>query len=168
MRKSLCTVGALTVFLLISAMHTASAKTCQDLLDNNTYRCQLKPPPGTFEPFEVCFTFIAEAPGTQLNFVLHLIAGGEVFPLVCACKAGGSFQNPAFGTSKEFLCASSLHEGFTNLAVEGVAGKDKISGQIVEETTGFPYVYQCVLDPTCEGSQGGTQSTDSPRKRLQP
>lgn len=158
MRKSLCTVGALTTFLLTSAMtsHTASAKTCQDLLGSNAYHCQIKVEPSSgIEPFGACFTFIAEAPGVQPNFVLHLVVDefpGDLFALSCNCKAERAFKNPAFGKSREFLCASIHSEEFVNLAVEGEAGKDEISGQFVDES-GLAYVYKCVLDPTCKGGR---------------
>jgi hypothetical protein len=167
MRNSLCTVGALTVFLLTSVMHTASAQNCQDILDNNSYRCLIKPlPTSGNQDTEVCFTFEAEPLPTMVTgFLLHI--DGGFASLACGCKAQGSFNNPKFETSKEFLCASIPNPDVSNLAIEGVAGNNKISGQAIQETDGTPLVYECVLDPTCEGSQVGTQTTHSPWKRSQ-
>ena len=168
MRKSVFTVGLLLAFVLSFSVVSAhddkdddrKEKNCQDLLDNNVYRCQVKSDFDT--AFEDCFRFTS--PGVQSqDFDLFTDGLGEV--LGCECKAKGSFKNPRFNKSNDFHCVNAREqaegEAFLNIAFEGQVsaewdrgkkrGKRINNGQAVNEF-GDSFVFQCKLDPACSVS----------------
>lgn len=145
MRKMVFTVGALTALWLVSVAgsDTASAKTCEDLLNSNTYTCQLKNDRGD-DPESATFKFTNPGSVSE-DFDLNISnAPWEDLDLACECKAKGSFKNPTFGGSTLFHCVTVPASAF-NLAVDGKAGKDTLTGQMVDDS-GTSRVYQCTLD----------------------
>src|SRR5882724_7211625 len=101
MKTSLFIGGAFLTFALTAAtgLRLAQAENCQDVLDNNVYRCQVKSDFDT--PFEDCFRFTS--PGVQSD-KFDLFVDGLGIVQGCSCKAGGSFNTPDFDASKEFQC----------------------------------------------------------------
>ncbi len=124
----------------------ATPTTCQTLLGNNLYSCQVE---SAFGPFHDCFQF--SSPGAiSGNFDLQVAQlGGN--GLGCSCKVTGSFQKPHFNMSHSFDCVAaggdtSPSGGFT---FEGTATKTKITGGFVASSFGTTWKYTCVVDPTC-------------------
>jgi hypothetical protein len=149
MRKPAFTVGMLLALWLsfsVNSTRAQWAKNCQDLLDNNVYRCQVKSDFGT--AFEDCFRFTS--PGLQSqDFDLFIDLLGEI--LGCECKAEGSLENPQFNESREFHCVNALFSAFLNIAFEGEVaehGETLKNGQAVNEF-GDSFVFRCVQDPEC-------------------
>ena len=95
MRTFALTVGmlmALLVALTLGSNMAQAATTCEMVLDNNAYRCQVKPEGGG--AFEDCFRFTS--PGVQsIHFDLNV--DGLGIPLGCNCKAKGNINDPQFG-----------------------------------------------------------------------
>jgi hypothetical protein len=145
MKTSLFIGGAFLTFVLTAAtgLRLAQAENCQDVLDNNVYRCQVKSDFDT--PFEDCFRFTS--PGVQSD-KFDLFVDGLGIVQGCSCKAGGSFNTPDFGASKEFQCVTTGIDDF-GIAFNGRAdGTQLKKGQAVNEF-GDSFLFQCKLDPTC-------------------
>ena len=140
------------VFALTTAsgVRLAQAENCEEVLDNNVYRCQVKSDFGT--AFEDCFSFIS--PGDRSDkFDLFVDGLGQV--LGCSCRASGSFNSPAFDASKEFQCVTNGVDGF-GIAFNGRADRTQLKkGQVVNEF-GDSFLFECKRDPTCAIVGGAT------------
>ncbi len=154
MRKSLLVGGAFLAFVLTAASGSrlARAENCQTVLGNSVYRCQVKSDFDT--PFEDCFRFIS--PGVQSD-KFDLFVDGLGIVQGCSCRAGGSFNTPDFGGSKEFQCVTTATgtDDF-GIAFNGRAdGTQLKKGQAVNEI-GDSFLFECKLDPTCAIVGGAT------------
>ena len=116
--------------------------TCQSLLDNNAYDCEVVSSFGT--SFTDCFQFIS--PGfVSFNFDLFPIGLGS--QLGCACDPKGDFNNPSFNSSKNFDCVGDFF-GIEQFSFEGsVEGKPsppdgRIKGQATG-SVGDTFNFQC-------------------------
>ena len=147
--KQFLAVAAVTfAFGAITAVPMAQAQNCQDLLANNSYRCQVKTELGS--EFEACFQF--ESPGSLSGkFDLTVEAGPEFrTTLECECKARGDFNNPQFNQSTKFLCGNEQYGDAAEGKVGG-QGKKITKGQFLYNVTpNLAYVFQCTLDATCQ------------------
>jgi hypothetical protein len=142
MTKSLFTFGMLVALLLSLNVGASQAQTCQDILDNNRYRCQFSEESAA--PFEGCFQFNSSTPTLSDKFDVNFgVTHG------CTCKAKGRVAEPDFNASKEFLCVS--HGALGSQALEGkVSGKGKnIKNGFLSNNGGNSFVFKCELDPTC-------------------
>ncbi len=137
--------------LLLSAptrSSTVQAETCQDLLDNNVHRCQVK---GDFfdGAFEECFRFTT--PGVRSeNFDLALDLGPGVI-LSCDCQAKGGFKNPRFSAAKEFHCVTDPVNGAIGIQFTGRVGGKGATLRDVQGVNNFgsSFVAACERDPAC-------------------
>jgi hypothetical protein len=141
MKKSLFTFDAVVALLLTVGVGSSRAKNCQDLLDNNLYRCQFNSE--SSGPGEGCVQ--AVSPGS-VSSKFDLVFGGVTFN-GCSCKAKGSVDKPQFNASKEFVCINP----FSNEAVTGTVSSNgkKIKAGFDALSTGDSAVLECELDPTC-------------------
>jgi hypothetical protein len=73
---------------------------CQDLLENNLYRCNMTIETGV--QYEFCLQ--AVSPGVESEKFDVVIFGSE--SLGCTCKAKGKVDKPTFDTSKAHLRAT--------------------------------------------------------------
>lgn len=124
-------------------------RTCQDLLDNNTYRCMVKDETG--KEFEDCLRFVS--PGNESeDFDMFSDKFGGAFG--CECKPTGSFFHPNWGQSRAFYCVYgySIDETYSVVSSEGFVtanGEHIIKGKAVNNE-GLLFVFRCVQDPDCE------------------
>ena len=146
----------LTLAVAGSAPLVQAKKNCEDLLDNNAYRCEITTQEG--DVFHDCFVFNTADPVVG-DFDL-VVEGLQEEPLGCSCETKKANK---FKQTKTFLCVTarpeednvSLEDNVSvqdSIAFEGkVSGKGKKikKGQIVGNN-GFSYIYTCELDPTCE------------------
>jgi len=169
MEKSLLVRNALVALFVIvgvASSHASSAQNCQDVLNNNRYRCQGN---STFVdfPVEVCIAFLS--PGKissqfdmseDLNFV-----GPDVLTVFygCVCNPGADpfiagVSSPEFNASRtDFLCASQKDavcaEG-SILAPSAIAGRVSSDGGTLvyraSNANGQSAVYSCTPDPNCK------------------
>jgi hypothetical protein len=148
MKKTALVIAAMFVLTITATAHSVYAADCQDLLNNNLYRCHVKPESGGM--FDDCFQFTS--PGVfsgkfDLNvFLLGIVQG-------CTCDTTGSLNNPHFNTSKNFHCVTDAAAGFGfSFSGSVTATSKKIKkGQVVDQG-GFSYFYECELDPACSVS----------------
>jgi hypothetical protein len=159
-------------FAFVGFNNLAVAGNCEDLLDNNAYRCFFKGADEVYGDvngyeFETCVQFVSPGMYSQ-HFDAYLYPAAEYFesmpmevvPMACECKAGGSFRNPKFHASNWFHCVSVCEEVGYGFSVEGKVikrGNKIIKGQMVDES-GYSYVFKCVLDPECS-TPGMTRAT---------
>jgi hypothetical protein len=133
-------VVSTVTFLLFARPPSASAKTCEDLLANNRYKCTYKVEGLGDFPYSTCFQ--VTTPGVSSDFTL------QVFPTItlrCSCLAQGNLKNPKYDQSKEFLCVSSNGHSAT-----GKATSQKLKdGHLLIYGAGGIYIYECTLDPQC-------------------
>lgn len=163
MRKPFLTTISLCALLLIPAVGPSLARAatnCQDLLANNSYRCQVNDE--IHGQFETCFQFVSPGvAGTKFDLVDD--ETGDT--LECECKATGSVKNPKFNASKAFLCG---HAGSGD-AVEGKVsgnGKNIAKGQFFfNDDPDESWVFECVLDPACHTSTLTTGNTKNSHRR---
>src|SRR5262245_12783092 len=97
MTKSLFTFGLLVVLLLGLDVGSSQAAKCQDILDNNLYRCHVNFEGGATE--HPCVQVVS--PGVQSQ-KFDLVTEGLNFG--CTCKATGPVDDPDFSASNEFFC----------------------------------------------------------------
>ncbi len=144
MKTAISAVALLTSLVTMTASATFAATPCDDLLDNNVYRCHIK---ADFlpDPFDDCFRFTS--PGVQSED-FDLFVDGLGIVQGCDCSATGSFSKPKFGAAKEFHCVATATGGY-GIAFRGTASGTKIKdGRIIDEF-GASYVYECERDPEC-------------------
>lgn len=138
----LITMVAAVILIFLPSLEAKA--NCQDLLDNDTYRCRVKADDD--DRFTDCFRFAS--PGTQSeNFDLFPDLFGSV--MACDCKATGTFASPNFGAANSFNCVSTSAAPF-GLTFEGAvrrAGR-VILGQAVNET-GISFIFRCARAPSC-------------------
>jgi hypothetical protein len=142
MIRSQFTFGVLAVLLLSLSIGSSEAQTCQDILDNNRYRCQFSEEGAA--PFGGCFQFNSSSPTLSDKFDVQFgVTHG------CTCKAKGGVAKPDFNASKEFLCVS--HGALGSQGLEGkVSGNGKkIKNGFLSNNGGNSFVFECELDPTC-------------------
>ena len=145
----------LTLAVAGSAPLVQAKKNCEDLLDNNAYRCEITTQEG--DVFHDCFVFNSADPVVG-DFDL-VVEGLQEEPLGCSCETKKAKK---FKQTKSFACVTartddnvSLDDNVSvqdSIVFEGkVSGKGKKikKGQIVQDN-GFSYIYTCELDPTCE------------------
>jgi hypothetical protein len=138
---------SLTVSLALALAVMAGAQTaqanCEELLDNNHYRCQVQSDQG--DAFEDCFIF--SSPG-------NVSSQFDLFPVVldktlgCGCKAKG---NDKFHEADAFLCVGPDEEEGQQVVFEGaVTGKgEKIKKGQTIVSNGDSFTFECELDPSC-------------------
>jgi hypothetical protein len=133
-----------TVPFATTAAQTAEAqRNCEDVLNSNVYRCEVKSSFGT--QFTDCFRFTS--PGFQSqHFDLFPDLLGEV--LGCECKARGTFENPQFNESRFWHCASA-GGAILGISFEGAAGQVKLFRTEAVNEFGDSFVFDCELDLAC-------------------
>jgi len=144
-------LGGLVLTLAVagSAPLVQAGKNCEDLLDNNAYRCEITFEGNPGESFEDCLIFDSE--GLTLgDFDLFVVGLDEV--LGCSCEGKGK----KFDNSKQFVCVGgpegdnvSVGDDVSFSGKVKAKGKKIKNGQVVFEDGGS-YTYKCELDPTCE------------------
>jgi hypothetical protein len=159
MEKSLLVRNALVALFVIVAVassHASSAQNCEDVLNNNRYRCQGN---NTFVgPAEVCIEF--RSPGeisSQFDMLEDLNFVGPAVLTVsygCVCNPVG-VHSPEFNASHtDFLCASRKDDLCASafLAPSAIAGswKGRTLVYRASNANGQSAVYSCTLDPNCE------------------
>jgi len=142
MTKSVLTLGMLVALLLSLNVGSSQAQTCQDIVDNNRYRCQFSEEASA--PFGGCFQFNSSTPTLSDKFDLQFGV-----PHGCTCKAKGKVAKPDFNAANEFLCVS--HGALGSQAIEGkVSGNGKkIKNGFFSNNGGNSFVFECEVDPTC-------------------
>jgi hypothetical protein len=149
MKKSFSFVAVLGL-ALISFTSTGNAQSsCEDLLGDTVYSCEVKSE--VVDPFIECLRFNSTAPTISGNFDL-VVDGLGSREFGCSCKATGSFKNPKFDTSKEWVCVStdqvdSSGSGYTWWGK--VTSSGKIKKVNAASSDGATYVFNCVIDPAC-------------------
>jgi hypothetical protein len=122
--------------------------TCQTLLGNNSYQCNVTSSLGG--TFTDCFQFFS--PGkVSSNFDLVVIGYNPFLHMGCACGAKGSLSKPTFNAGTNFVCDTG--DGFN---FGGKASKTKISKGFVESQSGSSFVFECTPSATsCGASPSG-------------
>ena len=143
MKIAALTCSTAVALLLVLGVGSSQAENCQDILDNNLYRCQFNVEGEILS--EVCLQFVS--PGVE-SAKFDLVAGGVNFG--CTCKAKGEVDDPDFNASKEFFCVNPIDTTRAE-ALEGrVSGSGKkIKGGSYGNSFGNSGVIECELDPTC-------------------
>jgi len=166
-RKIWLYIILITIFITgtLGVPNQSIAVNCQDLLNNNVYRCHVKSDFGS--EFEDCFRFTSLGIVSE-DFDLN-IDGLPWETLACECEAKGSFKKPVFNAGREFHCVNSQFvdpELLLNIAFEGDVvkkGKEIKEGEAVNEF-GNSFVYECVIDPACELPPGLSVGDENPYK----
>ena len=148
MKSGLKYAAFLTVAIVAMLQGASLAQSCENMLGNNLYLCDIKTDFAT--EFTDCFQFTS--PGVvSLDFDLYIYGLGET--LACDCKASGKFKAPVFSSTPFFHCVNenigdinSLNVSFEGKAADG--GDVIKKGQAVNEY-GDSFVFICILDPTC-------------------
>ncbi|OPX96684.1 MAG: hypothetical protein A4E59_01024 [Syntrophorhabdus sp. PtaB.Bin027] len=154
MKKSFAFVAVLGLALITFTSIGNAQKSCEDLLGDTVYSCEVKSEIGDGEPFTECLRFNSTAPTTSSNFDL-VVDGLESPALGCSCKATGSFKKPKFDASKEWVCVTAdqvdpSSPGYTWWGKVTAAGKIiKVNAAGSDGTT---FVFNCVIDPACASS----------------
>lgn len=143
MKKSVLTCSVVGALLLILGISASQAKNCQDILDNNRYRCQFNDEVSF--PFEQCIQFNSSTPTVSTKFDVDF----NGIDYGCTCKAKGKVAEPDFNASKEFLCVF-----FNDVAAAALEGKVSRNGKKIKDgffsrPEGNSIVFKCELDPTC-------------------
>ncbi len=163
MKKSLLTMIGACSLLFTTALTPSLARAaanCQDLLENNLYRCRVNGEGGGL--FEDCFQFTS--PGVVGSKFDLTIAGLEG-TFECECKATGSVSNPKFNASTAFLCGGA---DFGDAFEGKVSGNSKkiTKGQVfLNDDPDTAFVFECVLDPTCTAPALKTSGAGFPQRR---
>jgi hypothetical protein len=160
MKLFLRTSTGMLLGLALSIVPFATAvaqRNCEDVLNSNVYRCEVKSSFGT--QFPDCLRFTS--PGFQSqHFDLFPDELGEV--LGCECKARGTFNNPRFNESRSWHCAST---GGADLGISfsGVAGQVRLFRTEAVNEDGESFVLDCELDLACtiEGVSPGSEASPS-------
>lgn len=128
------------VALAVTSLGEAGARpNCQDILNNNTYRCEGKTSSGA--EGTLCLRFVS--PGVfSSNFDLDF---GEV-KLGCSCKPQGSFKRPKFNESRSWYCVGTGEEAFL---FEGFASPFALHRVRGADSRGSTAIYNCKRDPDC-------------------
>jgi hypothetical protein len=133
----------LTLAVAGRAPMVQAAADCADLLDNNSYLCQLTGQDGV--SFPLCVHFNTESPVIG-DFDVEF---QEMPALGCSCETKNAEK---FKQSKSFLCAAAVaDDGSFAVAIEGKVktnGKRIEKGQIVFDD-GFSAIFSCKLEPAC-------------------
>ena len=162
MRKSLFVGGAFLALALsaVSGLPSAQAEDCQQVVDNNVYRCHVKSDFG--DEFSDCFRFTS--PGTQsYKFDLFVDRLGHIQG--CSCRASGSFNTPDFNASKEFACVTTVEDEDFQISFSGIAdGTQLKKGQVVNEF-GDSFIFECRLKPDCSIGSGLATRVGNPYKQ---
>jgi hypothetical protein len=143
MKKLGLSFVALLAFLLTTAIGLTQAAplNCQDLLDANVYSCDVQTSFGG--QFHDCFRFSS----SPFALTVDGLFGQVEF---CGCGARRSSRNPDFGASKDFECVTPAVGAFLGIAFgERISHRGILEGEATSEF-GDTFVYQCVVDPTCE------------------
>lgn len=153
--KYLSILGGLVLTLAVVGRvpMAQAAANCEDLLDNNAYRCEVTRQDGS--SFEDCFVFNSDSPVVG-DFDLTVEGLGQTLGCSCETKKADKFKQ-----TKTFLCVTAREDDNVSvadnvsvpdsIAFEGkVAGKGtKIKKGQVVENDGFSYIFTCELDPSC-------------------
>lgn len=143
MRRALATM--ITLGLMVN-VGSALALDCQDLLASKRYRCDFKRESGG--DFTACFQFTSPAPGALTK--LALSADSELATdYICTCKATGSFKNPNFNNSKEFICGNDAYGDSVEGKVNGSGAKILKGQYLFKANPDRAEVFQCVEDSDC-------------------
>ena len=132
--------------LLLGTTEVRAQATCESLLADNVYNCDVKVETG--DTFNDCLRFHSAAPVKSTKFDLSIDLLGD--SLGCSCKTTGSFKSPHPDASKEFLCTTSTVPGGGGATWSGkVKANGKISNVQAVFETGVSYIFVCVPDPAC-------------------
>jgi hypothetical protein len=151
MTKSFFVVVVIGLALMTFTGMGNAQSSCEDLLGDTVYSCEVKGEGEMSEPFTECLRFNSTAPTTSNNF--DLVVDGLGFKAFgCSCKATGSFKKPKFDASKEWVCVTT-----DQVDTDGSGytwwGKVTAAGKIIKVNAagsdGATYVFNCVIDPAC-------------------
>ena len=148
------TCVAVVSLLLVGGVGSSSAKTCQESLADNTYRCTSVSEIGSGD---LCIQFDS-TPSVSDQFDMILLppqSGGSPFAHGCSCNNGGK--------SKEFMCVGATPLGSGTLQ-SVLRGKVNGNGEKIKDVRtwsnpvpSFPLpgvagIAECVIDPSCTAS----------------
>lgn len=131
-------IATLIVTGLVAARADAGTP-CNELLGNNSYRCQVRTAPDA-TPTERCLTFVD---------------GGGVGRQLCSCLPRGKVSNLAWESSAEFVCVGVQRVGTPEEPVtattmlSGLATRTAIKRGFAMDDQGAVEALECVLDATC-------------------
>ena len=131
----------------------APVTSCETVLDNNTYSCNIK------SSFSTSFTdtFTFASPGTVSSH-FDLTVAGLGSTLGCSCNPTGSLKNPKFNASKNAFSCDGAPGGEAFDFTGKVSGSGKIKGHI-SGSTGDSFIYECTKGTTTTTTTASTTTT---------
>ena len=149
MKKSFLFVVVLGLALITFTSAGNAQSSCEYLLGDTVYSCEVKSESG--DPLIDCLRFNSTAPTTSGNFDL-IVDGLGSRNFGCSCKTTGSFKNPKFDASKEWVCVTTDQTDFNGSGYTWwgkVTSSGKIKKVYAAGSGGDTYIFNCVIDPAC-------------------